>query len=234
MLAPISSGLQRPATIEELWDRAVAISGFAVGELASQLGVTSPKTSGFGKGWAGNVLELALGATAGSKQGPDFPRLGVELKSIPVGPDGRPRESTWVTTVELLHGHALTWETSHVRAKLARVLWIPLLTDRGVAPADRIVGGPLLWSPSAAQEAAIRADWQDLMELVVLGRAEEITAKMGDVLQIRPKGQRASSRVIGIGTDGHRTAVAPRGFYLRASFTRSILAAGFGSPGPSG
>jgi DNA mismatch repair protein MutH len=216
-----------PESVQELLARAVDISGYSVGEIAARHGIGTPRSSGFGKGWAGNVLEVALGALAGSKQGPDFPDLGVELKSIPVGKNGKPMESTWVTTVDLLHAGALTWDTSHVHAKLACVLWVPLLTERGGPPQDRVIGSPLLWVPSAAQEAAIAADWRDLMELVVLGRAEEITARMGDVLQIRPKGQKASSRVVGIDGDGQRTALQPRGFYLRAAFTAQILARAF-------
>lgn len=222
-----------PENVQTLVDRAVAISGHSVGDVAERFCIQPPRASGFGKGWAGNVIELALGATAGSKQGPDFPRLGVELKTIPVDSQGRPMESTWVTLVELLHGDGLTWETSHVREKLARVLWVPLLTERGLDPQRRVIGAPLLWSPNAAEESILRADWQDLMELVVLGRAEEITARMGVALQIRPKGQRASSRVIGIGADGQRIPVQPRGFYLRPSFTRALLQRGFGTSAPT-
>ena len=229
MSAVVSGPVARPASVEALVARAEGISGFTVGEVAGLHGIPSPRSSGFGKGWAGNVIEIALGATAGSQQGPDFPRLGVELKTIPVNAAGKPLESTWVTLVEQLHADALTWETSHVRAKLQRVLWVPLLAERRQPPQGRVVGAPLLWSPSTREEAALRADWQDLMELVVLGRADEITAKMGEVLQIRPKGQRGSSRIVGIGADGQRAAVQPRGFYLRTRFTATILASGFGS-----
>ena len=40
-----------------------------------------------------------------------------------------------------------TWGTSHVRAKLACVLWVPLLSQRGSPPQERVVGSPLLWRP---------------------------------------------------------------------------------------
>lgn len=216
-----------PRSIDELMRRAIAVSGLRVGDVARDVGVPPPDASGFGKGWAGNVIETALGAAAGSKQGPDFPGLGVELKTIPVRADGKPLESTWVTTVDLLHAGALRWATSHVRNKLACVLWVPLLAGANVAAEDRQIGSPLLWRPSAAQEAALRSDWNELMELVVLGRSEEITANLGQVLQIRPKGAKASSRVLGIGADGEQTAVQPRGFYLRPAFTAQILADGF-------
>jgi len=217
-----------PVDIDELMTRAVAISGWRIADVADWVRSGSRRGSGFGKGWAGNVVEMALGATAGSQQGPDFPELGVEVKTIPVREDGKPLESTWVTTVELLHANALTWQTSHVRAKLSCVLWIPLLAAAGQPLEDRRVGGPLLWRPDEEQEAALRADWEDLMELVVLGRSDEISARMGNVLQMRPKGARATSRVIGVDADGELAPVAPRGFYLRPGFTRQILDRGFG------
>ena len=54
------------------------------------------------KGWAGQLIELYLGATAGSKQQQDFPTLGVELKTIPVSPDAKPLETTYVCITPLL------------------------------------------------------------------------------------------------------------------------------------
>ena len=85
----------------------------------------------------------------------------------------------------------------------------------------------LLWSPSQAQEQRLRADWEELMDMICLGRVEEITAHDGECLQIRPKAADASARRKGIGPSGEPMRTLPRGFYLRTSFTAEILAAGF-------
>ena len=53
------------------------------------------------KGLAGTLIERALGASAGSTAEPDFPALGIELKTIPIDAAGRICESTFVCTIAL-------------------------------------------------------------------------------------------------------------------------------------
>ncbi len=71
------------------------------------------------------LLEIWLGASAGSKPEQDFAALGVELKTCPYDP-GCPLETTFVCVAPLTGNSGVTWETSHVRHKLKRVLWIPV------------------------------------------------------------------------------------------------------------
>jgi DNA mismatch repair protein MutH len=211
-------GLLPPRDEAELWQRAEALQGRSVLDLGQALGQTwcDPTRS---KGQAGQWLEQTLGASAGSLAEPDFPHLGIELKTIPIGPNGQVRQSTWVTRVAMLDDQE-TWETSAVRRKLLRVLWIPLHGE-GL---DQRVGRPRRWRPDASELARLQADWHDLMELVVLGRTDEIDARLGECLQIRPKGAHAAVRVAGLDVGGHRARVLPLGFYLRPSFTARVLA----------
>src|SRR5262245_63735628 len=78
------------------------------------------------KGWAGGLIEAALGASASSRSEPDFQLIGVELKTIPVDRAGVPTESTYVCTVPLAGTDDPRWEASKVHLKLRRVLWMPL------------------------------------------------------------------------------------------------------------
>ncbi len=73
------------------------------------------------------------------------------------------------------------------------------------------------------EERALQADWEELMELIVLGEVENITAKHGEVMQLRPKA--ANSRVVteAYGASGKPIKTLPRGFYLRTQFTANIL-----------
>ena len=74
-----------------------------------------------------------------------------------------------------------------MRHKLSRVLWVPVEGARHIPLAERRVGSPLLWSPSEEEERLLRADWEELMDMIVLGKVEQITARHGQVMQIRPK-----------------------------------------------
>lgn len=207
--------------------RAVAISGLPLGAIAADLQIALPASAQRGKGWIGRLVEVALGADGGAAAEPDFAHLGIELKTIPVRSDGRPFESTWVTRVPLFDAADHPWETSAVRRKLARVLWIPVQGDTDLPMAERRLGSPLLWSPDPEQAAMLQADYRDLMDLIVLGEIEAVTANLGECLQIRPKGADSAERVIGVGPDGCVVPVSPRGFYLRARFTAGILRRGF-------
>lgn len=179
------------------------------------------------KGWTGLLLERWLGASAGSKPEQDFAALGVELKTIPVDNAGRPLETTFVCVAPLTGNSGVVWETSHVRHKLKRVLWIPVEGSREIPLAVRRVGSPLLWSPSEEEEHQLRMDWEELMDLIVLGRVESITARHGEVLQLRPKAANSKALTEAIGTEGQRILTLPRGFYLKKNFTRALLARHF-------
>ncbi|MDC5854991.1 DNA mismatch repair endonuclease MutH [Vibrio europaeus] len=212
-----------PTTEQELFERAKSIAGVSFADLADEAGIEVPPDLRRDKGWVGQLLEWHLGATAGSKPTQDFEKLGIELKTIPIGYSGKPLETTFVCVAPLIGVHGLTWETSHVRNKLSRVLWIPVEGEREIPLAERCVGSPLFWSPSIEEEQQLKADWEELMELIVLGRVEQINARHGEVLQLRPKA--ANSRVLteAYGASGKPIKTLPRGFYLRTQFTARIL-----------
>ena len=212
-----------PQSEAELLSRARALAGVTLGELSTRLGLSAPPDLRRAKGFVGQVVEAALGATAGSRAQPDFAEIGVELKTLPVDRRGRPAESTFVCTIDLGEVGDVEWEHSWVRRKLSRVLWVPVEGERSIPPAERQVGEPLLWSPDADEEAALRFDWDELSGLIGRGDVESITGQMGQVMQVRPKAANSRSRRRGFDADGAPFAALPRGFYLRATFTARIL-----------
>jgi DNA mismatch repair protein MutH len=215
--------LNPPRTIDELLARARALDGLTVGELARRLGRRPARDAVRGKGQAGELVELALGANAGNQDEPDFQNLGVELKTIPLDRAGHVRESTYVCYLDLETVQSEEWERSRVRRKLQRVLWIPVEWTPGGPPADRHLGTARLWTPTEEQEATLRADWLQLVGRIAVGGIEEISAHMGQVLQIRPKAPNAAARVEALGPEGEIILTVPRGFYLRARFTEAVL-----------
>ncbi|MGF1838010.1 DNA mismatch repair endonuclease MutH [Vibrio atlanticus] len=212
-----------PQTQQELLDRAYAIAGMTFKELADEANMVVPNDLKRDKGWVGQLLEWHLGAPAGSKPEQDFSKLGIELKSIPIGYSGKPLETTFVCVAPLMGVQGITWETSHVRNKLSKVLWIPVEGEREIPLTERHVGSPLLWTPTQAEDEILKRDWEELMELIVLGNVEQITARHGEALHLRPKA--ANSRVLteAYGASGKPIKTKPRGFYLRTQFTHRLL-----------
>ncbi|RWR01734.1 DNA mismatch repair protein MutH [[Pantoea] beijingensis] len=216
-----------PKNESELLARAQKLAGFTLGELALKAQIRIPADLKREKGWVGMLLEMHLGASAGSKPEQDFAHIGVELKTIPIDAQGRPLETTFVCVAPLTGNSGVTWQTSHVRHKLARVLWIPVEGERTIPLAVRRVGAPLLWSPNQQEEAQLQRDWEELMDLIVLGQVERITARHGEVLQIRPKAANSKALTEAIGENGQPIMTLPRGFYLKKTFTGPLLARHF-------
>lgn len=216
-----------PEDEQTLLQRAQSLAGYALGELAEQANLAIPPDLKREKGWVGMLLEAYLGASAGSKPEQDFPEIGVELKTIPIDAQGKPLETTFVCVAPLTGNSGVTWESSHVRHKLARVLWIPVEGERQIPLALRRIGTPLLWSPSAEEDQQLCQDWEELMDLIVLGKVESITARHGEVLQLRPKAANNKARTEAIGEKGQPIMTLPRGFYIKKRFTRELLARHF-------
>jgi DNA mismatch repair protein MutH len=213
-----------PVSRQELLRRAAALRGASVGQLARRLGVELPDEPRRAKGATGELVEAALGASAGNLDLPDFPQLGVELKTIPLDAEGRVRESTHVCSIDLASTVDAEWESSRVWRKLKCVLWLPVESTAGGKPlAARRLGRALLWEPTPAQAATLEADWTQLVGRIAVGGVEQLDARMGEALQVRPKAANAAAQTDAPGVDGARIRTGPRGFYLRARFTERVL-----------
>ncbi|OCG43928.1 DNA mismatch repair endonuclease MutH [Gilliamella sp. Choc5-1] len=217
--------LSIPTSEQELLNRAELVAGYSFGEIAQYLNIPIPANLNKQKGWVGNLIETFLGANAGSKAERDFVKLGIELKTIPVDKQGKPLETTFVSVTPLMANHGVIWETSHVKYKLAKVLWIPIEGDRTIPLVERKVGKPILWEPNQEQEQQLKQDWEELMDMVTLGKVEKITARYGTYLQIRPKAANGKALTEAIGENGQIILTRPRGFYLKKTFTMQILQA---------
>ncbi|MGB1263172.1 MAG: DNA mismatch repair endonuclease MutH [Cognaticolwellia sp.] len=212
-----------PKNEAELLTRAQNLAGMTLGEIAESIKVTVPKDLKREKGWQGLLLEQVLGASAGSRPEPDFPHLGIELKSLPINYQGKPLETTFVCVAPLTGLVGAQWKTSHIRNKLARVLWIPVISERNIAISERIVGSAFIWSPSEEEEHLLALDWQELTDMIVLGDVEKIHGKYGQVLQLRPKAANSQAKTQAFNRLGQPFMTLPRGFYLKTAFTQALL-----------
>lgn len=216
-------GANPPRDASELLQIAQTWAGRTLEELAAHQGHVLPERLTRAKGLVGQLVERCLGADAGNRSAPDFTALGVELKTLPIGANGKPRESTFVSTLAMREVHQLEWPESRVFSKLRHVLWVPVEADPKLPLARRRLGSPLLWRPTSEQEARLRCDWEQLMGLIASGEVEQITAHLGRCLQIRPKAAHSRIRTLLLDENGAPQRTLPLGFYLRPSFTADLL-----------
>lgn len=212
-----------PSSEQELMQRAQNLAGLTLGEIAEQAGIEIPKDLTRNKGWIGLLLEHILGASAGSRPEPDFPHLGIELKSLPINEQAKPLETTFVSFAPLTGLVGINWHNCYVRKKLAKVLWVPVITPKEAALRERLVGTPFLWSPNAEEESLLAQDWQELTDMIVLGEVENIHGKHGQVMQLRPKAANSKVKTQAFDRNGKPFMTLPRGFYLKINFTQSLL-----------
>ncbi|HXK18741.1 MAG TPA: DNA mismatch repair endonuclease MutH [Polyangiaceae bacterium] len=219
-----------PGDEAELLERAGALAGLSLAQLAARFELPTPPDLRRAKGFVGGLIERALGASAGSRAVPDFPELSIELKTLPVDRAGSPVESTFVCTIPLTEIGHVEWADSRVRRKLAKVLWVPVDGQRDIPVAERRIGQALLYTLTPEDEAVLRADWEELSGLIGRGHVEALTGHLGRFLQIRPKAAHSRARRVGFDAEGAPFAALPKGFYLRPSFTGALLARHFALP----
>jgi DNA mismatch repair protein MutH len=215
--------MKSPSSQEELMQRCHALAGYTLGQLAKELDCNVPVDLKREKGWTGQLIEQALGATSGSKAEPDFPELGIELKTLPISRLGKPLESTYVCVAPLTGVMHQRWHESWVCRKLSHVLWLPVLAERDIPVAERVIGTGFLWQPNHHEHQLLQQDWEELMELIALGGIDRIKGEHGHVLQLRPKAANSKALTSAVGTNGEPIQTLPRGFYLKASFTQHLL-----------
>ncbi len=221
-MAPTPSAAARrppPRSEVELLVRAEALAGRSVGDLAAALALPLPREPRRAKGFIGALAELALGADPSAGDGPDFPALGIELKTVPLRRSGRPAESTFCCAIQMGEVDRERWERSRLRRRLAQVLWLPVAAAQEAPLAERRFGRACLWRPSAEEWELLQTDWEHLVGAIAAGRCP--SAHEGRVLQVRPKAAHGRVRALAA-IDGVRR-VLPLGFYLRAGFTGALL-----------
>ncbi|MDN3651720.1 DNA mismatch repair endonuclease MutH [Thalassotalea ponticola] len=212
-----------PTSEQQLLKNADAIAGSSLGELAEQHGIAVPDNLNREKGWIGLLLETVLGAHAGSLPLPDFPDLGIELKTLPINASGKPLETTFVCVAPLTGFVGETWQSSHVCNKLKKVLWVPIISERHIPIRERIVCTPFLWQPNAEEDLLLSQDWQELTDMIAMGEVEKINARVGQVMQLRPKAANSKAKTQAFDKHGKPFMTLPRGFYLKIPFTHQIL-----------
>lgn len=220
----INCTIEPPKTKAELLERCQTLSGKTLDALACEAGLKSPSSLLHAKGWMGQLIEWYLGANNSNLPGPDLTHLSIEIKTIPINEKGEPRESTYVCTAPLhLNSREDNWFSSRVRDKLKSVLWVPILADADIPIKHRRVGTPLLWELPEDMEAILKKDWEELTEMLYLGKADKISARFGTYLHIRPKARNASVLQKIMNENGESVFITPKGFYLRTAFTKMIL-----------
>ncbi len=222
-MSPENISQKAPHDFNELISKLNSIVGKSIETLANEYHMPLPISPLHGKGFIGELMEMCLGATAKNQSIPDFPELGLELKTLPVDSSLKPLESTFITYAPIDNIRFLTFEKSSLYAKMSRMLFVIVLSTRSLGYDERKVLGYFFYTPSKEDFAQIKNDYEEIYEQITTGNIEHITAKFGSIVQLRPKCANGKNLTRCIGPDGENILTRPRGFYLRRAFTEQLV-----------
>lgn len=199
------------------------LNNFTLGDIAFRLSIALPNNLRKNKGFIGKLIENFLGLRVNNKVQQDVPNLGVELKIISLVDRYTPSGNISICSVPLIKNTGLTWKYSYFYKKIKKILWVPILKDNSGFIKNYKIIYPFLWTPSYKDLKILRQDWEECMDLVVLGQVENIHSKFGQFLQVSIKSKNKRTCTKGIGKFGEVILTNPRSFYFRKNFISSIL-----------
>ena len=217
------------ADLEALLAHARALVGVELGELADALGLPVPVGPGAHQGLVGTGPRARAGRRDRRRARPRLRRAGRRAQDR-----ARRRrrwcrcESTAVCQIDPIAIAAESWETSYVRAKLARVLFVAL-----EVPPARARSASGAWPPCASGRRRRRGARAARRLRAVRARLLPARARRRD--HRPPRRRRCRSAPRGATPPTCATATTPRaarpasarcGFYLRPGFVAAILQGG--------
>jgi DNA mismatch repair protein MutH len=214
-------------TFEELSRRLDQIVGVPFGELGAALGVRWQGSATQNKGWAGNLVDRLVGTDAGSQPEPDLTKLGLEVKTIPIGRGPKVLQPTKVTMLNYRDVFDQDWWESDAFHKLRSVLFVPIVKFDIEHSDEWFIRHPFLWLPPGPVLHQFKQDYDSVRALVVSGDFEKISSAKppnGQGTYLHPRPAARNSAVRRSYKIGNRTArLLPRAWMLRETFTQRLV-----------
>ncbi len=178
--APIRQDLRYSADPRAILEHAARLRGRTLDEILEKLGdpsLTRRFREGRGKSGAGLIVEACFGIPENPTSEPDFPKCGIELKTLPLiktGPGHRVKERTSISMIDYFELVRESWATASVRRKLSSILFVFVVMNRE-APGRSYVLDFRLWSPGETDQALFQIDWTWTHDRVADGLAHQLS-----------------------------------------------------------
>ena len=191
--------------------------------LRSRVGATLDTLGGApgaGKAAGARSVRRLLGLPATGRSG-EFERYGIEVKTVPVKPNGRLAEA--MSFPSFVHEELAyeSWEDSDLLGRLNRLLIVPLHRARDTSLAGTTLGRAFFWSPPEADLVGIRREWESVRDLIAAGQANSLpNASETQYIHVRPKGRDSRDRDTAPGGFD----VVKKSFWLNQLYLESVLA----------
>lgn len=182
----------------ELLAHALTLNGSTSRALAVAIGAAEFNSSAIatGKTGVGALVEEFFGKPPDNLSQPDFPELGIEMKTLPMKMSGASwtvKEPTSITQIDYFRLLDEAWPDASVREKISHILWVPYehnTYDKRLAQFRRA----FLWQPPETDWPLFGVDYDRVRAEVDAGRAHLLSESMCRFLAPRRKGAKGSTR----------------------------------------
>jgi len=144
------------------------------------------------KGLAGLIIEKEwFGIEQNSSQLPDFDKVGIELKIIPLKKTKNGivvKERTKICSMNYMTLHNETWEESHAKEKLNKILFVYYVPDTSNILKSKILKIDLWKLSKETGELFLKEDWKSIQNKVSMGYAHELSSRDTESLEASPAG----------------------------------------------
>jgi DNA mismatch repair endonuclease MutH len=147
--------------------------------------------------------------------------LGLELKTIPLGPNAYPYEAMSFPAFDPAELAEEEWEDSELCGRLQNVLMAPVFRERRDDDLmDQRVCKPFRWTPSREQTNGIRVEWERYRDSFASGQVYNLpTSRETRFIHVRPHGRDGSDTVV---VPGGR-AIVRQSFWLNPTFVQELV-----------
>lgn len=198
---------------EAIRRRFSAYEGKTVPEIAASFGLskTSKSQKGFHRQLAVKIL------AAGGSSIPELDRAGIELKTIRLRKNGRPRESMSFPGFKFLEIVNEDWEESSFFEKIEKKFLFVVFSPKDSI--DEIFQTAFLWNMPYSDRLEAQRVWEDTRRRVAIDATDLPGMTESPVAHVRPKGK-----------DGNDKIPTPQGgmhlrqaFWLNSSYIHSVV-----------
>ena len=208
-------------SVDSIMVYAERLEGHTLREMTDAAELQSPNRR---RGAFGNAVEqYYFKYKPNSSQEPDFPEVGIELKTTPLKRDksGRyvAKERLVVNMIDYDTVVNEDFERSHFMQKASRVLLISYLWEKDVDPLDYKIVLVDLWEIPEVDLVQMKLDWETVVDKVRAGHAEDISGSDTVYLEASTKAADSSKRR----TQPFSPVLAkPRAWALKASYMTAV------------
>ncbi len=181
------------------------------------------------KGMIGQFIEeYWFGQKPNSSPLPDFEKVGIELKVIPLIQQIKKiavKERTKVCSIDYKKLANESWDTSHAKLKLNKILFIYYLYDSNNLLQSKVMKIDLWELDNGTNEIIIKQDWLGVQKTIVDGFAHELSETQSKVLAASRSGSGGKNKngefkdLVFQPNQVHEEKALKRAFSLKSSFT---------------